>query len=251
MNNDAEQSVEVKHATNEGALSDAELDRLSAFLEGLGPTALRNIELVDGFFAALICGPTMVMPHEYLPVVLGSDHVFEATADASEVLGLLIAHWNVIATALMHTLYEPDVYLPVLLEDSEGVARGNDWATGFMRGIDMHPQSWLELMESNEDSALLLPIMLLAHEHDPNPLLRPGIHTAPEKRVEHIQTMIASLTEIYRYFEPHRAGTEMDQSGPVVPQRRVGPKVGRNDACPCGSGKKFKRCCLGTQTSLH
>lgn len=26
---------------------------------------------------------------------------------------------------------------------------------------------------------------------------------------------------------------------------RAGPKVGRNDACPCGSGKKFKKCCLG------
>jgi preprotein translocase subunit SecA len=23
---------------------------------------------------------------------------------------------------------------------------------------------------------------------------------------------------------------------------RVGPKVGRNDPCPCGSGKKFKQC---------
>lgn len=27
------------------------------------------------------------------------------------------------------------------------------------------------------------------------------------------------------------------------PVRREGPKVGRNDPCPCGSGKKFKKCC--------
>ena len=27
--------------------------------------------------------------------------------------------------------------------------------------------------------------------------------------------------------------------------RNVGPKVGRNDPCPCGSGKKYKKCCLG------
>ncbi|PIK16194.1 YchJ family protein [Halobacteriovorax sp. JY17] len=26
--------------------------------------------------------------------------------------------------------------------------------------------------------------------------------------------------------------------------RRAGPKVGRNDPCPCGSGKKYKKCCL-------
>jgi SEC-C motif-containing protein len=29
---------------------------------------------------------------------------------------------------------------------------------------------------------------------------------------------------------------------------RVGPKVGRNDLCPCGSGQKYKRCCLRTQS---
>lgn len=26
---------------------------------------------------------------------------------------------------------------------------------------------------------------------------------------------------------------------------RTYPKVGRNDSCPCGSGKKFKKCCIG------
>jgi len=37
------------------------------------------------------------------------------------------------------------------------------------------------------------------------------------------------------------------QSAPPAPVqtiRREGPKVGRNDACPCGSGQKYKRCCL-------
>jgi preprotein translocase subunit SecA len=29
---------------------------------------------------------------------------------------------------------------------------------------------------------------------------------------------------------------------PVAPYVREAPKVGRNDPCPCGSGKKFKQC---------
>jgi transposase-like protein len=29
-----------------------------------------------------------------------------------------------------------------------------------------------------------------------------------------------------------------------TPYRRETPKIGRNEACPCGSGKKFKRCCI-------
>jgi uncharacterized protein YecA (UPF0149 family) len=33
----------------------------------------------------------------------------------------------------------------------------------------------------------------------------------------------------------------MQQKGNTV--RREVPKVGRNDPCPCGSGKKFKKCC--------
>ncbi|WP_310498444.1 SEC-C metal-binding domain-containing protein [Sandarakinorhabdus sp.] len=31
---------------------------------------------------------------------------------------------------------------------------------------------------------------------------------------------------------------------PVTTLRRAGPKVGRNEACPCGSGKKHKKCCM-------
>ncbi|MEY4631795.1 MAG: hypothetical protein RIQ81_1915 [Pseudomonadota bacterium] len=31
------------------------------------------------------------------------------------------------------------------------------------------------------------------------------------------------------------------------PYVRTSPKTGRNDPCPCGSGKKFKKCCGGVQ----
>lgn len=36
--------------------------------------------------------------------------------------------------------------------------------------------------------------------------------------------------------------TRAVRSGPA-PVKASGPKVGRNDPCPCGSGKKFKHCC--------
>lgn len=31
-----------------------------------------------------------------------------------------------------------------------------------------------------------------------------------------------------------------------IQQVRDGRKIGRNDSCPCGSGKKFKHCCMNT-----
>ncbi len=43
---------------------------------------------------------------------------------------------------------------------------------------------------------------------------------------------------------PVRDDSPLDEALRMTePVRRAGPKVGRNDACPCGSGKKFKKCC--------
>ena len=36
---------------------------------------------------------------------------------------------------------------------------------------------------------------------------------------------------------------EAVEQGPAAPVKRQGIKVGRNDPCPCGSGRKYKRCC--------
>ncbi len=40
---------------------------------------------------------------------------------------------------------------------------------------------------------------------------------------------------------------DAEEEGPadIIPFQRGTPKVGRNDPCPCGSGKKFKKCCMG------
>ncbi len=37
--------------------------------------------------------------------------------------------------------------------------------------------------------------------------------------------------------------SEIQRKTPVKPVQRDAPKVGRNDPCPCGSGKKYKKCC--------
>ena len=42
---------------------------------------------------------------------------------------------------------------------------------------------------------------------------------------------------------PSRAASEENEMKIELPVRREAPKVGRNDPCPCGSGKKFKACC--------
>jgi len=51
--------------------------------------------------------------------------------------------------------------------------------------------------------------------------------------VEHISKQIAG----------ERLRSENSEPADPKPLRREAPKVGRNDPCPCGSGKKYKKCC--------
>src|SRR5690606_5251705 len=37
------------------------------------------------------------------------------------------------------------------------------------------------------------------------------------------------------------------QDAKIDPIRNIGDRIGRNDPCPCGSGKKYKACCLKRQ----
>jgi preprotein translocase subunit SecA len=66
-----------------------------------------------------------------------------------------------------------------------------------------------------------------------------------EMKVERKQTFILSRGE-----GSQRGGGETED-GKGVTVRREGKKVGRNDPCPCGSGKKYKRCCLLKETQAR
>lgn len=228
-------------------LTDDEFAHLAGFLDAIGPHAM-NIEMIDGYFVALICGPDMVLPSEYLPQVWGEDFSFDSNGQAHEIMSLLMRHWNTISTQLQRVLDEPDVYLPVLLETEDGMTPGNDWAHGFMLGTHTRPAGWSLLIHDEEHGGPMLPIMMLHYEHDPDPEMRSPL-IPPEKREELLAMMIAGLTHIYRFFEPYR---QAFADAPVhIPMRRDGPKIGRNEPCPCGSGRKYKHCCAAHASALH
>jgi len=230
-------------------LTDAELERLSRIPGRFDNKQPMNLEQLDGFLAALICGPEIVRPSEYLPVIYGSDMVLEDSFGSQSVLqdflSLIMRHWNVIAD----TLHSGDVFLPLLLEDDRGVTTANDWATGFLRGMEFHKEQWAALLADEEHGGWLLPIFVLAHEHDPDPEVRPYKKAiSAEDREKLIVGAAAGVTGICRYFEAQRL-VEKQPLDYATTLRRTAPKIGRNDPCPCGSGRKFKQCC--GRTTLH
>jgi uncharacterized protein len=223
-------------------LTETELDRLGDFLKSCKNGKAMNVEQLDGFFAALIAGPVTVMPSEYNREVFGGEVSnaceFSSLEEANEIFGLMMRHWNTIAG----TLLKGEPHIPLLLEDENGVAHGNDWARGFMRGMHMRHDGWAELVNDEKHSGCLIPMMMLYHEHDEDPKMRPEPIT-PEKREDIIAHMAAGLVGAYRYFRVQRKAYADTAFAPEA--RRNTDKVGRNDPCPCGSGKKYKKCCGG------
>ena len=225
-------------------LTETELDQLTAVLEGIGDERSMNLEQLDGFLAALICGPELVPPSKYLPLIWGDQTVFEDTSSAQEVLSLVMRHWNAIAD----TLNSRDVYLPLLIEDESGIAHGNDWANGFLRGMEFGKEDWSQLLDDEDHGGSLLAIFALANEHNPDPEMRPYKDPiTANNRETLIAAAAAGTMQIYRYFKAQRT---LSNDPHTIPDfLRKMPKIGRNDPCPCGSGKKFKQCC--GKVTLH
>ena len=234
---------------NAQPLTDIELDKLTDVLKRFGDKRAMNLEMMDGFFAALICGPETVLPSEYLPEIWGGDVVnepiFQTKPILEEFISLVTQHWN----AICRTLQSGEVFLPLLLDDENGVARANDWANGFMRGMGVRRDSWVTLMDDEEQAGSLVPILAPAHENHPDPEMRPYKEPiSAEMREKLIVGAATGVAAIYDYFEAERA-LAARRSGASTTFRRSAPKVGRNEPCPCGSGKKFKHCCA--KATLH
>jgi uncharacterized protein len=224
-------------------LTDSELDRLSDGLNRFGDKRAMNLEQLDGFLAAVVCGPEDIPERECLRVIWGSDIVNEDAFAAQPLLRDFISLITRHRAAIAHILQSGEVFTPLLLEDTHGKFPGNDWAMGFMRGMELRRQDWSVLLDDEEHGGSLVPIFALAHEHDSDPAMRPYKEPiGAEMREKLIIGATAGVMQIFHYFEAQRLLPTLS-TGDNIPYRRIAPKVGRNELCPCGSGKKFKHCC--------
>lgn len=222
------------------SLSDVEYERLAAILRSFPGKASMDLEEMDGFFAALICGPVTVPPSKYLHEIWGGGSApFATEAEFRDFLNLAIRHWNFVA----RVLGDPDLlFLPLVFADEgDAIPRGNLWAKGFLRGTELCREAWDEIFQDEEKFSLLVPVLALAHEHDPDPTMRtwenpPG----PELRKEVIAGISLMVQRLFDHFRSRAASPPASEK---TTYRKSGRRLGRNDPCYCGSGKKYKRCC--------
>ena len=228
--------------------TDPDLDRLNVLLhaipaEGDG----MSIGELDGYIAGLIVCPEMVLPSEWLSGVWGGEHEFAEVAEAEATIAAVMGHYNRIARELAD---RPEDYAPVLeIDPNGGESLWEPWIDGFERAMRLRPDAWEEIALSDDEEASASVSMIIAlndfyygrselTEEAEDELDR----AAPGMIPEFVRNLNA-WTKSRQSGKGGRVSTGFDAGIGSGEPPAFGRKVGRNEPCPCGSGRKYKRCC--------
>jgi uncharacterized protein len=229
-------------------LSDEELDELDQFLMAEGtPEECMDIAMLDGFLTALVIGPNTILPSQWLPAVWGETEedvmAWNSTEQMRRILGLVMRMYN---DRVQDLREEIDAYDPLIYQsEHEGktVPILDEWCMGFIRAIQLDPEGWRPLVEAEPEESgggLLTPMLLYGTEEGWDQLKKN--QALADRHLDFADAVGSCVIGIRDYWLPLRKE--------AATYRRATAKVGRNDLCPCGSGKKYKQCC-GSAERLH
>lgn len=182
-----------------------------------------GISELDGFFTALLTGPAPVSPSIWMPAIWrGWLPEFENEAAAERLTDLLMRHMDALADSLFEN---PETFAPLYEisddEDEETIV-ADEWCYGYMRAIALQENDWKCLFDTQPE--LISSILLfsgLSDEEIPD-------DAAFEQRRDELPDQVFAVRDFWL------AESEKPKT----------PRAGRNDPCPCGSGRKYKQCCL-------
>lgn len=217
-------------------LTNAEFEILDEFLLSLEhDDAMLDVSEFDGFITAVVSGPDMIVPSRWLSEVWGGDDnapTWDSIEDYQRIFGLMIQHMNTTSGTLMQA---PAEYEPCFLESTlEGITHWvvDEWCAGYMTGVGLYPAG----ITANQDmKELLAPIQQFA---DPDGW--DDQEGLSHDEIRQLQEQVPPAARaIHAYWLARRSPTSAKAATFV----RSDAKVGRNDPCPCGSGRKYKKCC--------
>jgi uncharacterized protein len=219
---------------NPSDLTDEMIQELDEFLmSDRSPEDSFLLPDLDGFLTGIVVGPDLVMPSEWVPVIWGhGEPDFEDEEHAERILGIIMARYNEIIFQLDD---EPGSFLPIFDSTPDGRLLAADWVEGFMDAFSLRMDSWDPLL-ADDRRYLMGPLMAFLTDKDGKSLAAEAPEEVEEILAASTETLPYVIKEIYDFWKARR-GIANDNS------KTVGKKVGRNEACPCGSGKKYKQCC--------
>jgi uncharacterized protein len=236
-------------------LSDKEIEELDRILMDQ-PDDLdsMSVSMLDGFLTAVVSGPNPIMPSLWMPWVWDVENGvaqpdFSSERAAQRFYELVFRQMNSISAELMEA---PEAFEPLLLEnpnDGDPIPILDDWCMGFMKGLMLDIQGWTPLTSLHTEWFTVLRLYGTEDGWETLQEMSPDL----DQHRQYADQLHDDIRQIHRYWLERRGQRgPVDnplgnfKSSPLV----VGDKPGRNDPCPCGSGKKFKRC-HGSPERLH
>jgi uncharacterized protein len=188
---------------------------------------------LDGFLAGVIVSPDHIPPGEWLCPILGLEDesempVFDSPAALQKLVDAIMRHQNDIVDGLMAA---PAYYAPVLMSDQRtGETFWEMWADGFGAAMALRPEAWSQIIRSGDVEAIaaLAGLTTLVERSRGEGAI--ASRELDDEALDQIGEWVCTLNYWRLENFPDSA--------------RVSPaKAGRNAPCPCGSGKKYKKCC--------
>jgi uncharacterized protein len=265
--------VDTRSIPTPEPMSPDEFDEIDSILDELRTRydETPQWEFCEGFMAALICCRRVIMPSEYLPVLLaiGTDGEedegsFADDAQQQRFFELWTRRWNEVEQALNtkvealddEAAYQPEVMdvrgaiaaLPeeerAALPDEALPAFGQVWALGFMFAVESWPEEWAAPRDKEAakwlNEALEAIVALTEDDTEPPTLSVFDDDGPPSISLNRLNAFADAVWAVYDLRELWRT------LGPRVEPIHKVATPGRNDPCPCGSGKKYKKCCGAT-----
>lgn len=223
-------------------------------------------EFCEGFMAALVCCRRAIPDAEWLPMLLGVDEgeeggSFADDAQRQQFLALWQRRFEEIKLALdtpVEALDDDKAYAPEVMDvrgaiatlpeeeraeidDNEIPAFAQVWALGFMFAVENWPDEWAAPKDKDaakwHDLSLEAIVALTEDDADTPTLSALSEDGPPSVSENRLNAYGEALWAVYDLREIWR------NIGPRVEQVIKAATPGRNDACSCGSGKKYKKCC--------
>jgi uncharacterized protein len=219
-------------------LTQQELDRLEALLDSDARHGeAMPLDALQGLFFAVASGPDLIMPSHWMPAALGENPEFASEKEAQEAIGLLMRFYNQAVAEVAK-----DGFQFILYGAEDGAKDFATWCAGYLDGVGLSDIDWFDRGDPDEVGEMLYPFMVLAGELPAKErrAFKPAEWRSLVKACE--DGLADAIVDVRDYWNALRA--------PPQTVRRATRKTGRNDPCPCGSGKKFKQCC-GAPGKLH
>ena len=224
-------------------IDNAEIEEMQTRIEALGSEDAMDAGVLDGYVTACALNPAAPAEEDVIPFIFSEDGDPEKVPADERLIELIGMRMREIRAALIAGGGLDPVIFPLLDEKGEEITGEESieavvpWAAGFMMGAAQWPD---DATDSEEAQRALIPIaarMASDSEELADEESRAVVEAARKEcpRAKDLAEALYQIVESVFTFKTLNVPNE--------PVRRESPRIGRNDPCPCGSGKKYKQCC--------